>query len=268
MPGSNEKMKKLLLILLILGLNSLSPSIFAQAPQLTVTPKSDKDSDVINISTNLIQVDVVVTDKKNRPVTNLKFEDFEIYEKGKKQDISNFSFISSKTKNRSNVSSVSGLGLEDNKNGTNLKEKISIPTRTKPIDSNNIRRTMVIVVDDIGLSFRSVGQVKNSLKKFIKEQINNGDLVTVVTTGGASVLPAFTSDKKQLLAIVKKIKWGPKSRGGIDYYDPIKPTLLEEVGDRNNPITKAQIEAEQALLEDVELMRKNNSVVGTLGSLE
>ena len=34
-----------------------------------------------------------VTDKKGNIVTDLKPEDFEVYENGKKQDITNFSFI-------------------------------------------------------------------------------------------------------------------------------------------------------------------------------
>ncbi|MBX7174801.1 MAG: hypothetical protein K1X72_27745, partial [Pyrinomonadaceae bacterium] len=73
---------------------------FAQTP--TPTPKStptstpkpvEPDDDVVKITTTLIQVDVVVTDKKGKIVTDLKPEDFEIFENNQKQDITNFSFI-------------------------------------------------------------------------------------------------------------------------------------------------------------------------------
>lgn len=62
------------LIILILG---ISLGITAQTP--TPTPPND-DSDVVKISTTLIQIDVVVTDKKGNQVTDLKPEDFEIYD--------------------------------------------------------------------------------------------------------------------------------------------------------------------------------------------
>ena len=58
----------------------------------TPTPPEDKD-DSIKISTTLIQIDVTVTDKDGNIVTDLKPEDFEVFENGKKQDITNFSFI-------------------------------------------------------------------------------------------------------------------------------------------------------------------------------
>jgi uncharacterized protein YxeA len=53
------------------------------------------DDDVVKISTNLIQIDVTVTDGKGKPIADLKPEEIEIYENGEKQKITNFSFISS-----------------------------------------------------------------------------------------------------------------------------------------------------------------------------
>ena len=55
--------------------------------------RKDKE-DVVRISVTLIQVDVAVTDKKGRPVTDLKPGDFEIYEDGRRQQITNFSYVS------------------------------------------------------------------------------------------------------------------------------------------------------------------------------
>ena len=44
---------------------------------------------------NFVRVDAIVTDSKGNIVKDLKAEDFEIYENGEKQKISNFSFVSS-----------------------------------------------------------------------------------------------------------------------------------------------------------------------------
>src|ERR1041385_9473333 len=58
------------------------------APQQT--PKPD-DVDVVRITTNLVQVDAVVTDSKGKLVTDLKPEEMEIFEDGRKQKITHFS---------------------------------------------------------------------------------------------------------------------------------------------------------------------------------
>ncbi len=70
---------------------AISLNAFSQTPQPTATPVAEDD--IVKISTNLIQIDVTVTDKKGNVITDLKPEEVEIYENGKKQDISNFSFI-------------------------------------------------------------------------------------------------------------------------------------------------------------------------------
>jgi hypothetical protein len=53
-----------------------------------------QQEDVVRITTNLVQVDAVVTDRDRKPVTDLTAEDFEILEDGKPQQITNFSFVS------------------------------------------------------------------------------------------------------------------------------------------------------------------------------
>ena len=70
---------------------TLAIAVFSQTPTPTPSPKTSDE--VVRISTNLVQVDVTVTDKSGKVVRGLKPEDFEIYENGQKEPISNFSFI-------------------------------------------------------------------------------------------------------------------------------------------------------------------------------
>src|ERR1051325_6557683 len=51
--------------------------------------KSD-DQDVIKVTSNLVSLDVIVKDKKGRPVTDLKAEDFTVTENGVPQKITFF----------------------------------------------------------------------------------------------------------------------------------------------------------------------------------
>src|SRR5688572_18371098 len=97
-------MKKVLFLLPLCFLLVFTLSVFSQVPQPNVTPPPlpEVADDIVKISTNLVQLDVVVTDKKGNQVTDLKPEDFEIFINGKKQDISNFSYIFSKTTNAGN----------------------------------------------------------------------------------------------------------------------------------------------------------------------
>ena len=84
--------KHLYSILLVLF---CAPFAFSQEAQPTQTPTPGDEGEVVRISTNLIQLDVTVTDSKGKIVTDLRPEEMEIYENGKLQKTSNFSFVTS-----------------------------------------------------------------------------------------------------------------------------------------------------------------------------
>src|SRR5947208_14183144 len=92
-----KKRSSLALILIF----SFSITITAQnqnpSPAQQNNPKQEQKNgeDVVRITTNLVQVDTVVTDKSGKLVTDLKPEEFEIYEDNHEQKITNFSFVSS-----------------------------------------------------------------------------------------------------------------------------------------------------------------------------
>ena len=71
-----------------------SGTVLGQTPKPAATPPPADESDVVKITTTLIQVDVTVTDKKGKVVTDLRPDEIEVFENGEKQRITNFSFIS------------------------------------------------------------------------------------------------------------------------------------------------------------------------------
>lgn len=178
------------------GRTSYTAARLRQAPQ----------DDVVRVTTNLVQADVIVTDKDGRRVADLRPEDFEVVEGGKKQQITHFSYhefggaAARPSEARDAAQTPSGGG----------------PATTSPLSRSQVRRTFALVVDDLGLSFESFGYVRKALRSFVEERMQPGDLVALIrTSSGAGASQQFTSDKRHLLALVDRLSWNPKGRGGL-----------------------------------------------------
>ena len=172
-------------------------------------PSIDKDDDVVRITTNLVQVDAVVT-KDGKLVTDLTADDFEIYEDGKRQTITSFAYISNVPAPASQPTTPA------------VKEKSRDVVPVTPLKRDEPRRTIAIVVDDLGISAESMGHVKRQLRKFVTEQMQPNDLVAIIRTGGElGVLQQFTNDKRVLNRAVDQLRWNFCNRVGIHLFAPI-----------------------------------------------
>src|SRR4051812_48630112 len=187
-------------------------SALAQQPTASPTALPQEDQ-VVKINTDLIQIDVTVLDKDGKVVKDLSQQDFELYENGKLQKISNFSFVSKLS---------SGVTLEDGQQ----ESPPSASTATQELKRANVKRTIALVVDDLNVSFAGIYYARKALLKFVDEQMQPGDLVAVIRTGGGvGALQQFTSNKEFLRAAIQKIRWNPFS--SIDALSPIGQTDTE-----------------------------------------
>ena len=233
-----------------------SSAIFTQNTNPTPTPKPSADDDVVKISTALIQVDVTVTDKSGKIITDLKPEEIEIYENGEKQTISNFSFITS-----------SSLTTQPRPKPSPT-DKLAIPIPSTQIKPEQVRRTIALVVDDLTLSFESTYYVQRALKKFVNEQMQDGDLVAIIRTGGGiGALQQFSSDKRQLLAAIDKVRWNPIGNGKIGAFSPIEATPLEQAKANGADISDEQLAAEKNSIQGANDFRADIFATGTLGAI-
>lgn len=183
------------------------------------------DDEVVRITTNLVQVDAVVTDKDGRYVTDLRPEDFEVIEEGRKQEITNFSFINVVSDAPVQPASVTNARAEKKRSAIEIP-----PVRLKP---EQLRRTIALVVDDLSLSAESIVHVKEALKNYLDEQVQENDLSAILRTGsGIGVLQQFTSDKRILYAALERVRWYPLGRGGQLAVAP-KDSLSESAGARS-----------------------------------
>jgi VWFA-related protein len=194
----------------------------------------------IRVTVNLVQVDVTVTDSKGRHVTDLKPRDFEILQDGKPQVITNFSSVTA-------PESVTAPVL------STLQQKGTPLLATVKPQFGDVRRTIALVVDDLGLSFESTASIRQALKRFVDQQMQSGDLVAIIRTGaGIGALEQFTTDKHLLYSAVDRVRFNPLGRVGISS----SPQLESSVPNRR------RVEAT-----DLDQGRQEMLTVGTLGAI-
>src|SRR5581483_5092773 len=184
------------------------------SPQKPSQSQSDKNpppapTDVVKIGVTLVQVDVTVTDKQGRTVSDLRPEDFEVLQDGRPQPITNFSYVTAQPP-------PEAMPKVADKSATNTA--VAPPARLKP---ERIHRTIALVVDDLTLQFGSMALVRQALKKFVDEQMQPGDLVAIVrTAAGMGALQQFTNDKRQLYAAIERVRWSP-AHGTLYTFEPV-----------------------------------------------
>ncbi|MGA3042107.1 MAG: VWA domain-containing protein [Bryobacteraceae bacterium] len=184
-----------------IGRQALAVLCCAQVIAQQSPPPPDSRSDVVfSVTTSLVQVDAVVTDAKGHYITDLSANDFQVLEDGKPQKITNFSYIRTGSKAAPSAPPATGP-----KSVAALPPPPSAPPRIE-----DVRRTMVLMVDDLGMSFESIAFVRYSLRKFVEKQMQPGDLVAVCRTAmGSGMLQQFTTDKRILLAAIDALHWNP-----------------------------------------------------------
>ena len=107
-----------------------------ESPSQTESQKTQRpgDDEVVRITTNLVQVDPVITDANGKVVTDLREDEVEILEDGKVQKITNFSFVPFES-SKPSAPAVAKRPLDNN-------APPLPPLRLRPED---VRRTIAVV---------------------------------------------------------------------------------------------------------------------------
>jgi len=149
------------------------------------------------VRVNLVQVRVVVRDSRDKPVENLRREDFLLYDQGKLQGISTFNVETTNTRK-----AKAEAAAKTQENGV---EKSSEATLSLP------ERFVALVFDDAHLTMEDANISRVSAGKFL-DSISPNDRVAIYTTSG-QITQEFTSDKealkKTLLGILPRALMDP-----------------------------------------------------------
>jgi len=210
------------------------------------------DDDVVKITTNLVQIDAVVTDKKGKHITDLRADEVEIFEDNKSQAITNFGYVNFARPGEAPKTEPAKQTIAGN-----VESRGPVPARE--LRPEQVQRTIALIVDDLRMSFDSVHYMKETLKKFLDEQMQPNDLVAIIFTGGGmGALTRFTTDKRQLYAAVEKLKWIPRIGNSSTTFAPIANEVLP-IPERHQGSTNE--------VEDLNQFRRDLFSVGTLGAL-
>src|SRR5438309_2873888 len=153
----------------------------AQTPAATVPPPT------IRVTTHMVLVDAVVTDKQGKAITGLHPEDFVVEENGKIQK------ISSLTTPAENAPSAAPLppGIYSN--------KAQYRSSGTPIT--------VLLLDALNTQFSDQAYARRQMLAFVKEQFKPNDRMAVFTlTGPLNVIQDFTSDPQVLYTALARYR--------------------------------------------------------------
>jgi len=191
-------MKPLLPSVAALVAAAIIPLIAGPAPtgDPRFTPQvSAQPAPAIRVGVDLVRIDATVTDGRGRHVPDLSSRDFELFQDGRRQTITTFAYVAA-----GDSSSFMGDGA-------------IAPGIARTPSAEQVRRTIAIVVDDLGLSFESTHRVREVLRNFVDREVQPGDLVAILRTGaGVGALQQFTTDRRMLHAAVEHVRFNMMAR--------------------------------------------------------
>ena len=165
---------------------------------LLVTPSLAQEKLVETIEVRVVNVDVVVRDHAGNPVTGLTKDDFEIFDNGKPQPITNLYEIRPET-------GAPATATPGQPATTTAASASEAPSELR-------QRKLIVFIDNYSLPPLRRNQVFIALQKFIEAQMRPTDeTMVVVWNQGLKIVNQFTSDKnviRQSIATVNDFSNG------------------------------------------------------------
>lgn len=177
-------MKQLVSLLLAIGLNlSIFNCIGAQTPQ--------SQDEVVRVRTNEVKLDIVVKDKKGRPVKDLTAADFEVLEDGVSQKIQSFTFVNREVRS-----------APDTRNEDRQEGKPQSPSNTTaPAPIRTTPGITALVFDRLSPEARSLA--KKAGLGYAQEGMAGGDFTGVFRIDQSlSTVQSFTDNMELVKAAI------------------------------------------------------------------
>ena len=158
-------------------------------------PAEQQDPDKIVIRKDEVPFDVVVRDKKGRPVKDLTVSDFEVYEDGVKQEINSFRFVSSTVEGKSPTST--------NKKDDSVTSEPSATAKKVNDRSETSVSAVALVFDRVSAESRM--RARDAALSYLGDSAKKSELVGVFLTDlSVIVLQPFTNDTQLVKSGIEK----------------------------------------------------------------
>jgi VWFA-related protein len=179
-------------------------------------PKAQDKEEVVTVKSTLVNIDVTVKDKDGKYVTDLKPEDFEVFENGVRQKVEFFDppFVG----------------------GVDAGSPAATPSTQARVSLAQAKNVISLVLDGQTTEQQNLKPLREGTLRYIRDRIADTDAVAVFSVAsGLQLLQPFTRDKARLTAVVEKaFNSAAASKTGE------RNSVAADVGGRQSELTSLQ----------------------------
>ena len=154
-----------------------------------------QDQAIFRASVDLVTADVIVRDRRDQFLANLKSGEFEVFEDGVKQDIASLVLI-----HGGREFSIQAPPSPP------VQEGLILPGNRPTNDTAG--RIFVLFIDDLHMDFRTTPRTRQLLTDMLKDLIHDGDMFGIVSTGPSSISEQLTYNRQVLESAIGRVANG------------------------------------------------------------
>jgi VWFA-related protein len=173
-------------VCLLLGQISRAQAPSSNEISIASQPYIPNENGAIRVQSTVVDMNVVVRDSNGKLVTELKKEDFEIYDQGKKQIVSSF---------KTELAHPPPMKIPEH---VEVQTPVAIPPPPVP------PRFLAMYFDDQNMSTADLVYARKAAESFVQKIMADTDRAGVFTSS-TTVTQQFTSDKQQMLRTLAKV---------------------------------------------------------------
>lgn len=156
-----------------------------------------------SIDVNLVNIEVFVTDRKGNRVTDLTVDDFEVFEDGRRVELTNFYAVDNRQVRRAAIPTPAPAPKN-----TKLPTLVLEPVTEIP---ESQRLSVVLFIDNLNLKPFNRNKVMREIRRFLRDHLTPDDEVMVVSfQRTVKIQQAFTND---LMKVTKALLGMEKDAG-------------------------------------------------------
>jgi VWFA-related protein len=205
------------------------------------------------VGVDAVRMDVVVTDRDGNLVTDLTADDFEVRQDGKLQPVTLARYVAVDVAPKTTIAARS------------MPTSTVVPTvGGARLARADVQRTIVLVVDDLGIAWENMEPTRRALRRFVAEHVQPNDLVALVKTSvNAGVGQQLTLDRRVLNAAIEQVRWNGFSRREVSSFNALNATVPASAGGPGPAGFRDPMD-----LGRLDNLREAMSAAGTLGMLQ